>query len=152
MLRETAGLRSVSIRLPGVVGPNSVRNWLTGVIERAKAGQDITVYNPDAPFNNAIHVDDLAAFVADLVAREGWDGHDAVTVGAGDSIPVRRAVETLLQALGSAAPIRVNSEPRPGFLISSKKAQQRYGYVPSPIADVLRRIGTENRPNAAHGG
>lgn len=146
LLGETAGLRSLSIRLPGVVGPNSVRNWLTGVTERAKAGEDITVYNPDALFNNAIHVDDLSTFVADMTEGQFWDGHDAVTVGASESIPVLQAIETLLQALGSASRIRINAQPRPSFLISNKKAQQKYGYGPAPIADVLRRIGMENRP------
>lgn len=149
MLRETAAIRSVSIRLPGVVGPNSVRNWLTSVIERARAGEDITVYNPDALFNNAIHVEDLSTFVADLVEQQDWNGHDAVTVGASESIPVLKAIETLLQALGSSSRIGVNMQPRPSFLISNKKAQQKYGYGPAPIADVLRRIGMENRPIAA---
>ncbi|AXK79046.1 NAD(P)-dependent oxidoreductase [Pseudolabrys taiwanensis] len=149
MLREIAALRSVSIRLPGVVGPNSVRNWLTGVIERARAEEDITVFNPDALFNNAIHVDDLSTFVADLVESKHWNSHDALTVGASKSISVLEAIETLLRALGSSSRVRVNAERRPSFLISSKKAQQKYGYVPVPIADVLRRIGMENRPSVA---
>src|SRR5207248_1320682 len=63
----TATFRSIAIRLPGVVGPGSVRNWLTNVVAAAKEGREIDIYNPTASFNNAIHVADLARFVANLL-------------------------------------------------------------------------------------
>jgi nucleoside-diphosphate-sugar epimerase len=120
MVRE-APLRSLSIRLPGVIGRASVRNWLTGVVHAAKHGQTIALYNPEGPFNNAIHIDDLCRFTAHLVEHIGWNGHDAVTVGAAGLTTVRRAVETIIQTLGSRSPIVIKEATTPGFTISIER-------------------------------
>src|SRR6266481_3953120 len=78
MLRE-APLRSLSIRLPGVIGRGSVRNWLTGVLHAAKHGRTIALYSPENKFNNAIHINDLCRFVADMVEHTAWCSGDVAT-------------------------------------------------------------------------
>lgn len=142
-LRDAA-MRSLSIRLPGVLGRNSVRNWLTGVLAAARSGRDITYYNPDAPFNNAIHIADLCDFVGNLIEGGGWTGHSAVTVGAGGMTTVRRAVEIVAGRLGSASKLIALAEPRPHFTISSDAAR-RLGYRPMEIEALLARFADENR-------
>src|SRR5262249_564565 len=75
MLRELpAPARSMSIRLPGVLGRNSVRNWLTGMLAAAKEGRDVSCYNPQATYNNAAHIDDLGRFVEHLLNDQSWTG------------------------------------------------------------------------------
>ena len=145
MLRETpASLRTLSIRLPGVLGPRSVRNWLTSVLLAAKAGREIVYYNPDAPFNNAIHINDLCGFVGDLLAASNWDGHAAVTVGAGGMTSVRKAVQVIVEAFGSRSALGVRQEVRPSFTVSSENAR-RYGYRPMEIEAMLAQFAEENR-------
>jgi UDP-glucose 4-epimerase len=144
MLRETS-LRSLSIRLPGVLGRGSVRNWLTGVLHVAKRGQAIGLYNPDNEFNNAVHIDDLCKFVAELVGRPTWGGHDAITIGAAGMTTVRRAVEAIVETLGSESPIEVKAAPAPGFTISIERASAVYGYAPMNIESMIRQFATENR-------
>jgi nucleoside-diphosphate-sugar epimerase len=138
------GFRSLAIRLPGVIGPRSVRNWLTTVMEDAKAGREITIFNPDAAFNNAAHVSDLADFVCDLL-RKPWNGHHAVTIGAAGQTTVQRAVETIVAGFGNRSRIRVDPAPRPAFLVSSARARERYGYSPMHIAPMLERFIAENQ-------
>jgi nucleoside-diphosphate-sugar epimerase len=145
MLQETSTLRSLSIRLPGILGPNPVRNWLTSVIERGRAGQEISIYNPDAPFNNAIHVDDLCTFVADVIERADWSRHDAVTVGADGYSSVREAVDILLRALNSSSQVSIGDDKQTSFVISSDRARLKYGYTPASVEAILRRAGRENR-------
>ena len=144
MLRETP-LRSLSIRLPGVIGPRSVRNWLTSVMEAAKSGRAIAIYNPQQPFNNAIHINDLCELTAGVLAADEWSGHDAVTVGAAGMTKVRRAVEILIQAFRSASLIEVKPAQKGAFTISSERACRRYGYRPMDIEKMLVRFAAENK-------
>jgi nucleoside-diphosphate-sugar epimerase len=117
---------------------------LSGVVQAARAGQEIAIYNPDAPYNNAVHVTELCCFIVDLLEQERT-GHDVVTLGAGGVTTVRKAVETLLHAFGSASPVRVMSGSElPSFTISSKRAEERYGYRALDIETMLRRFAAEN--------
>jgi nucleoside-diphosphate-sugar epimerase len=138
------GFRSLAIRLPGVIGRDSVRNWLTTVLSSAKTGQDITIFNANASFNNAAHVSDLADFVCTLLKTD-WQGHDAVTIGAAGQTTVRRAVEMIVAGFGGRSRVHVDSTPRSGFLVSSARACERYGYAPMQIEAMLERFVSENR-------
>jgi nucleoside-diphosphate-sugar epimerase len=136
--------RTMSIRLPGVLGRNSVRNWLTNVLAAAKDGREIACYNPQASFNNAIHINDLSRFVQHLMTDSEWTGHRAVTVGAADKTSIRQAVRIIVDTLGSRSAIRIHDEARPSFIISNERAQQ-YGYRPMGIESMLAQFASENR-------
>lgn len=144
MLAE-APLRSLSLRLPGIIGPKSVRNWLTGVAEAAQADRLISYYNPATPFNNAVHVDDLARFTADLIGLPGWDGHNAVTLASAGMTTVGHAVELVVRGLGSRSPLNVVPAPRAGFTISIERARAQYGFQPMQIEEALRKFAAEFR-------
>lgn len=147
LLRELADqghCNTLMLRLPGVVGPASDRNWLSGVVKAAKEGREIAIYNPDAPFNNAVHVTDLCRFVVHLL-EHGWTGSDAVTLGAGGMTTIRGAVETLIRALKSTSTIRVRGDAEySSFTISSKRAVERYGYQALNIDTMLLTFAAEN--------
>ncbi len=145
LLLRQAPFRSLSIRLPGVLGPHSVRNWLTGVLAKAKAGEDIAIYHPDAPYNNAIHVADLADLTVRALEAAQWTGHDSVTVGAAGMTTVRKAVDIVIRGVGSQSRIEVRPPRQPFFTISSERAQRVYGYTPMEIEALLRRFVAENR-------
>jgi nucleoside-diphosphate-sugar epimerase len=142
MLRDLPA-RSMSIRLPGVLGPNAVRNWLTGVLAAAQAGREIACYNPQAPFNNAIHINDLSGFIGGLLGGLDWSGHHTVTVGAKGRVSVREAVQIIIDTIGSRSSVRVSDAPRPGFTISSAAAE-RLGYTPMEMETMLRQFAREN--------
>ena len=64
---EANNFKSISIRLPGVLGSNSVRNLFTNLLYNIRNNKNIEIYNPDFKFNNCIHVDDLGNFVKTLI-------------------------------------------------------------------------------------
>lgn len=138
---------SLAMRLPGIVGPDSVRNWLTQVLVAAREGREIPVFNPDAPFNNAVHIADLVHFVLGALDRE-WKGADTVTLGAAGQIAVRDAVQLLVDAFGGRSFIRYATSSKGSFLISNARACDRYGYDPMKITEMMRRFASENRPAA----
>jgi len=135
--------RSLAIRLPGVIGRNSVRNWLTGLLATAREGREITVYNPDAKYNNAVHVSDLAAFVPSLL-EQTWAGADALPIGAAGETTVIEAARLIAEAFGGRSPIRISGAAKSPFTISSARARERYGYKPMDIHAMLCRFVEEN--------
>jgi UDP-glucose 4-epimerase len=143
-LRDTGRLRSLSIRLPAVLGRNSVRNWPTSVMTAAKAHTDIAYYNPDGRYNNAVHIDDLCRFTAALLDRPDWNGHSAVTIGADGMTTVRRAVQIIVERLNSRSKLQSRIEASPNFTVSSELAHG-LGYRPMEIEALLGRFADENR-------
>ena len=134
---------SLALRLPGIIGRGSVRNWLTNLQAAAREGRDITVFNPDTPFNNAVHVADLTRFISGLLERD-WQGADAVTVGAAGEIAVGDAVQLLVNACGGRSRIRREQSSARGFVVSSARARERHGYEAMDIRAMLLQFAAEN--------
>ena len=77
LLRESAGaLPSLSIRLPAVIGRGSKRNWPSEALRKLKAGEPLDYFNPEAPFNNAVHERDIAALVGAALQRGSFRSGD----------------------------------------------------------------------------
>jgi nucleoside-diphosphate-sugar epimerase len=131
-----AGLRALSIRLPGVVGPGSHDNFLSDTMSVLAAGGTADVRNPHSLFNNVVHIDDLIHFAATLL-RTLPPGHDVTTVAALDPLPIREVVGLMQRAAGPGAAIRFRSEGR-SFLISNEHAQT-LGYRPTTVREAVLR-------------
>jgi UDP-glucose 4-epimerase len=142
LLAEEPALPTLALRLPGVLGPGAHRNWVSGVAARLLRQEPIRAYNLDAPFNNAAHVGDIARLVVAALQR-GWEGFDAVVLGARGSTTVRGAIERL--ARGLRVPAQIVEEPpsKPPFTLSSRRAIDRWGYDPMPIDALLDRYAAD---------
>jgi nucleoside-diphosphate-sugar epimerase len=140
---ETNRFASIALRLPGVIGPASVRNWLSSIMAKARAGTAIDYHNPDAPFNNAVHVDELAEFVLGLLDRR-WQGFDMLTLAAAGETTVRHVVETIVAAAGTRSALRTLDIAQRSFVVSSRKAMRLYRYRPSSIEALISRFTREN--------
>lgn len=137
--------RSLSLRLPGILGPGATRNWLSGVLASARAGRPIRLFNPAAPFNNAVHACDLARMVGRLVDDEAWTGHDAVTVGARGTGTVEGIVRLVVDATGGRSLLEIDPSPRPSFVVASNRASKLYGYNAMDIMAMVQHFVQENR-------
>ncbi len=143
---EADRLPAVAVRLPGVLGPGAHRAWLPALIQRLRRHEDVTIYNPESPFNNAAHVDDLGRFVIGLLGQS-WSGFHAFPIGADGTMPVRCAVDTVAAAVGSRSRIEVSDPRQPNFTISSRFAERRFGYRPMPIGAMLTSYATSPDPS-----
>jgi nucleoside-diphosphate-sugar epimerase len=135
-------LPCIAIRLPGVLGRGAHRAWIPTLLERIRAGQEVTLYNPHAPFNNAAHVDDLGRFCVGLLAGQ-WTGFSAVPVAAAGMITIQEVVERLIAATGKRIAVSVRSALQPGFTVSSECAIRRFAYDPMEIGLMLDRYAAE---------
>jgi nucleoside-diphosphate-sugar epimerase len=141
---------ALALRLPGVLGRGAVRNWLASLLAQLRADQDVRIFNPEARFNNAVHVAELGALVARLLER-GWQGFDALTLGAGGALPIGEVVALVAEHAGSRSAVHVEPSERGAFTISSVRAIERYGYEPSEIGALLKRwVAEELADRAAH--
>jgi nucleoside-diphosphate-sugar epimerase len=140
LLQDVASaLPSLSIRLPAVIGRGSKRNWPSEVLRKLKTGAPLEFFNPDAPFNNAVHEADVAALVGASLNRK-LSGAEMVLVGSAGQTTIAEAVQTVMDAAGTRPPISAQWNNRPAFLIDSSKAQCRFGFAPMQILAALRRF------------
>lgn len=140
----SARLPALALRLPGVIGLGARRNFISDVTQRMLRDEPIDAVNPDARFNNAAHAADLSAMIAHVL-RKPLAGFDAVTVAARGMTTIRDALERLKTRVGSRSEIRFRPSDRRSFIVSSRRAIERYGYDPMDIGDMLDRYAAAER-------
>jgi nucleoside-diphosphate-sugar epimerase len=131
------GLRALSIRLPGIIGPGSHDNFVSDTMACLAAGGTANVRNPDALFNNVVHIEDLVRFV-DMLFSTLAAGHQVTTIAAADPLPVRDVVALLQTMAAPGAAVRYRQEGH-SFLISSEHART-LGYRPATVRDAVQRF------------
>jgi len=134
---------TLALRLPGIVGPGAHRNWLSGVAKRLRVGEPVRAFHLDRPYNNAAHIDDVAALVQAVLNHEPWGDFDAAVLGAAGSLTVREIIERVALALGVSAEIEEIAPTNNSFTLSSAHAIARYGYQPMEIGALIDRYGRE---------
>lgn len=145
MLKDRAtSLPGLALRLPGVLGSGAHRNWMSGVATRLQRGELVRAFHLERPFNNAAHVEDIAALVVHVLGRP-WTGFDAVVLGARGAIPVRAAIERLAAGLGVEARIEEGTAAKPSFTLSSRRAIAHRGYAPMEIGALIDRFAADVR-------
>lgn len=139
---ELAGL---AIRLPAVIGPGAARNWPVQVKARIAARETVRVYNADGPFNNVVHVADLAEWIAQTLITGGpVSGFRAVPIACAEPVSVREAVQALAAGMDREVKRDPVAAPRPGFVIDTAAAMS-LGFAPMTTVDALRRFGREGQ-------
>jgi nucleoside-diphosphate-sugar epimerase len=139
-----AQLPGLSLRLPGILGAGARRNWMSSVGAQLVSGATIRAFHLDRPFNNAAHVADIAALVGGVL-RRGWQGFDAIVLGARGMTTVRAAVERLAAGLSVPARLEPVAAAKTSFTLSSARAIARYGYDPMEIGALIDRYAQEIR-------
>jgi UDP-glucose 4-epimerase len=128
----------IAIRLPGVVGAGGRNNFLCDTLTRILAGQAVTARNPEALFNNVVHVHDLARFVAALLPGIP-EGAVPLTLGAIEPLTIREVLLRLFSRAGKSPRLDWASGGGTPFLIRFDRAVA-LGYRPATVADSLDRF------------
>lgn len=136
------GLPGVAMRFPGVLGPEAARHWLARTLQSLRTGEPVTIVNPDARFNNAAHVDDIANFVHSIVEAPP-QGFHMVPVGAKGTLAIAEVVAHLQACTQSRSTVHVGVAQSNPFLISSDAAMA-LGYRPMDLTQMLTRFAEEN--------
>lgn len=141
MLAEVAEqLPSISLRLPAIVGAGDQPNWLSRTVDKLRAGKPVHFINPDNPFNNAVHIDDLADFIINLLGQPLRGAH-VINLAGVDTISVGEMVAVLKVELGSSSEVTSEVRPeQPGFTIDCSLAREKFGWKPMSMAALLARL------------
>lgn len=136
MLIKDAGFKSsIALRLPGVLGPGAKTPWLCNITERFKKNLPVYYYNPEALFNNMVHVSDLEKFITNLFEYD-LKGFDIMTLGAKECIPIKSLVEILKRRTESGSKLIQTGKEIKSFIISTKKAES-IGFNPMCADKIL---------------
>lgn len=136
-------LPTIAIRLPGIIGLGAHRAWIPTLIDKLISNEEISVYSPDAKFNNAVHVDDLSEFILQILLCKSWTGYSGFPIGAKNSMKVIEIINFLKQGLNSQSSISIINELKKSFLIDSTYAEEVFGYIPVEIDVILQRYLNE---------
>jgi nucleoside-diphosphate-sugar epimerase len=135
-------LSSISLRIPGIIGLGAHRVWLPRCVEKMLNNEPVTIFNPAASFNNAVHIEDLSRFIVTLV-NHSLNGHEVVTLGAKGMTSISGAMETLVSSLNSRSEIIEAESEQTTFTISIEKARKHFGYAPMDIEKMLKYYARE---------
>jgi nucleoside-diphosphate-sugar epimerase len=130
------------LRLPGVVGPGMRDPWLGRLARDLLRRKNVAIYNPLSPFNNAVHVDTAIHFISAIAERIA-DGLDHVNIAAGGPLPIAEVAEGLRQRLGSRSTVEVRTGTETSFTISTRRAEERYGFAPQDMQTLLDRLAVD---------
>jgi nucleoside-diphosphate-sugar epimerase len=132
---EKSWLNCIVLRLPGVLGRGAVTPWLSKVAQSLKNNQDISIYNPQALFNNMVWIDNLKDFVIRLLDMD-FSGFNIVTLGSRDPVPVQELVELMKARFNSSSQVSIQDNANRSFIISIEKAL-KLGYRPDSTRVIL---------------
>ncbi len=139
---EKAGLNSLTIRLPGVVGPNLLRNrpWVGRMLDALKKGEEINYFNGKALFNNIVDYRNICRFVEHVIGRSDMIPFDKVLLAARNPMPVRKAIEFMKRKIRSKSRcVDLGSRP-PSFSIDNDRLIRSFGFKPDTTRQILDRF------------
>lgn len=137
MCRVEPALSGLSIRLPGVVGAGARNNFLANTLAKLRGGQPAAANHPDAPFNNVIHVKDVAEFVRHRLV-DGAPGYAVCVVGAREALPMRQVVGLLYAGLGRPEEASWGVQGKTPFNLVLARAEA-LGFRPATVRDSVER-------------
>jgi UDP-glucose 4-epimerase len=129
---------ALAIRLPGVVGAGGRNNFLCTALARVLAGEAVAGNHAEAPFNNVVHVEDLAAFVARCFAAPRT-GFQVTNIAARDALPIRAVVALLYVTAGKPDTSTWGEGGKTPFTIALDRVQA-LGFEPATVKDSVERF------------
>lgn len=137
-------LPSIALRLPAVIGPGAGRNWVAATAARILAGQELTIFNAKEPFNNCVHIADVARLIADLI-EQGFVGMEAAILSAAGTVSIRETVDILMEGLGRTVLVREVAPTRQPFTVACDKAKKLWNWQSMTTSQSLVRYAAEER-------
>jgi nucleoside-diphosphate-sugar epimerase len=134
ILQEQESIPVCVLRLPGVLGKGASTPWLVRQIRKAILNETITIYNPDAFFNNAVWLDDLVNFIEQLI-RDNYNNHQLFLLGAKKKLSIHTIMELIRNRAQSQSKIE-QAEGESSFTLKISNAKKA-GYKPHTMENIL---------------
>ncbi len=140
LLKEQSEVRTISLRLPGVIGSGASGVWLANMVDKFAAHESVTIYSPEFETANFVHLDDLAGFLE--VIFEGDESIPRTLVLACKKKErIADIGEYCKKTLGSCSSIYIGEARKPSYCLDASRAFA-VGYrskSPFEIIDIFLR-------------
>ena len=123
MLKSVSGIESISLRMPGIIGPGCRGVWFSNTVEKFMHNEPVTIYSPDFETKNFVWVNDLAEFVETLINAESWK-YDVVNLACSQGASIREIVMKIKKLVESSSEISVADGNRPSFCLDASRAAE----------------------------
>ncbi len=135
LLRADPEIESISLRMPGIIGPGASGVWFTNTVDKFRRNEDVMIYSPDFQTRNFVWIEDLCKFVCHLLKLDSW-AEKVLLLGSKEKITVRELVEQMKSAVGSTSNIVVRENIRKPFVLNTSRAFHM-GYEPLTPLQIL---------------
>lgn len=135
LLRAESKIESISLRMPGIIGPGASGVWFTNTIDKFRKNDDVVIYSPDFQTRNFVWIGDLCKFICHLLKLDFW-AEKILLLGSKEKITIRELVEQMKAAVGSTSTIEVRENMREPFVLDTSRAF-RMGYEPLTPLQIL---------------
>ncbi len=144
MLRAEPSIESISLRMPGIIGPRSRGVWLTNTVEKFRRGETVAIYSPQFRTRNFVWIQDLAKFIERLIEMAHWK-YDVVNVACAERIGVGELVDEIKHRTKSESRIVIGKSNRRPFCLDDKRVREM-GYMAIEPREIVRQFvdSTEN--------
>lgn len=138
LLKACKDIEGISLRMPGVIGPGMKNVWLANIAAKLRNDEDITIYTPDFQTKNFVWIDDLAAFVKQLIEMDKWK-YDTLVLACKESASVRQIVERIKEYTNSKSQVSVDNSQRKPFCLNASRAFEM-GYESISPLEIVDKI------------
>ncbi len=125
IIEEDGNLQFISLRLPGIVGPGSKRNWISSVRDKLLNNEKVSVFNKNSEFNNLVHIKDLASFTENLFLKDFK--HKYLVIGSKDKKKIVDIVKIIKKNTNSTSKLEFCPGGKKSFTLNSHLARKFYG-------------------------
>ncbi len=112
----------ISLILPGIVGRNGHTPWIMRVSRDFLANKHVDCYDPDARFNNIVHVDTLSKIVQKLLDAK-INKNERILLGCRDYARKYDVLCFLKKRLNSTSDIKIINSTETSFCLDLMKAK-----------------------------
>lgn len=131
------------LRLPAILGPNYFIPWIGRVLLRAFKDEPIDIFDGNKPFNNVTDVQEISRLIR-LLIEKTIPGYRIFNVGASNPIPLKEAVNLLVELAKSQSTIREISSIKKSFSIDIHQLTQIIGFEAEKTRILIERYVKSN--------
>lgn len=145
MLDESEIEKKLIIRLPRVLGEGLDYSfpWIPKLTQTLIMNQDVNYYNPDLPYNNLVHVEDVAEFIKNVIVNNIFQTNktDIVGLASADALKIKDVIEILANVTQSKSKLieRVSKGSNTAYWIDITHAKE-LGFSPRPAKETLQEF------------
>lgn len=141
-LLKEMNIPSVTLRLPGVIGPGvRGRNFLPRIARAIRDEREFKINNMVKFFNNLVHVRDLCNTIERLVTKD-FDRSSTYVLAALDHTTPEDIVNLFAYTMQRKVSA-IWTEPTSSFTINAEFAHMQHIWSPEPILTTLRLFARE---------